>query len=67
VQCIVVLYRARRLNGNPVQMNAGADHFNGGTTLWDLFISRYKEVGTSWTWVGGASCTASLLRANPPF
>ena len=67
VQCVVAVYQAKSTGSKDIVANAGTDHKDGGTNLYDLFISRYKLLNTStWTQVGGTSCTAATITNNPP-
>jgi hypothetical protein len=67
VACVVVVYRAKSTGSKDIIANSGSDHKNGGTNLFDMHISRYKLLNTStWTQVGGTSCSASTVTNNPP-
>lgn len=68
VQCVVTVYDAKYSGSAPVMVNAGADYIVTSASIQpNMFISKYKRLNSStWTTLGGSSCTAARLRSNPP-
>jgi hypothetical protein len=66
-RCVTLYYEAKS-TGAGLVVNIGADAIDASVQIQPrIFLSRYKFINTStWTPIGGSSCTESILRSNPP-
>lgn len=65
-QCHAVFFEMRKIGAGEVMANTGFDWRNGNSSAGDSWFGSYRALTADWKAIGGSSCPASLLRANPP-